>query len=85
MKILYSPKFQKKYKKLPSQIQNLAENKRKVFRKEPFHPTLKTHKLHGELNGCWSFSINYKYRIVFEFLGEDIIKFHSIGDHDIYE
>jgi mRNA-degrading endonuclease YafQ of YafQ-DinJ toxin-antitoxin module len=31
-----------------------------------FAPSLRTHKLHGDLQGCWACSVNYSVRIVFE-------------------
>lgn len=66
-------------------IQRLTETRVELFRKNPSDSRLKTHKLHGELDGFSAFSINYKYRIIFEFLEDDIVEFYSIGDHDIYE
>ncbi len=84
MKIYYSSKFAKEYKKLPSKIKKSAEKKEKIFRKDPFSPILKTHKLTGKLKEYYSFSIDYYYRIIFEFAGKDIIWFHSVGTHGIY-
>jgi addiction module RelE/StbE family toxin len=85
MKIIYSPRFKKSYKKLPARIKKIAEQKEAIFRKDPFDPRLKTHKLSGKLDGLLAFSIDQKYRILFEF-GEDknVIYFHQAGDHDIY-
>ena len=68
MRIYYLPKFAKQYKKLPLAIKIQAEKKEKIFRKNPFDKSLKTHKLKGELEGFWSFSVNYSYRIIFDFL-----------------
>ncbi len=50
MKIIYSPIFLKKYKKLSNQIKKLSEEKEQLFRKNPFDLQLKTHKLHGKHN-----------------------------------
>lgn len=85
MKILYLPKFARQYKKLPDNIKDLTDEKEKIFRQDPFNPKLKTHKLHGELNGYWSFSISYNYRIIFDFVSKEIIRFYSIGNHNIYD
>lgn len=85
MKIYYSSKFEKEYKKLPKKVKLLAEKKEKVFRKDPFTPSLKTHKLTGKLRNYWSFSIDFQYRIIFEFVGKEIIWFHSVGTHEIYK
>ena len=84
MKIYYSSKFAREYKKLSLKIKETAEKKEKIFRKDPFDSRLDTHKLKGVLRGFWSFSINNKYRIIFEFVDKEIIWFHSVGDHSIY-
>lgn len=84
MKITYSPKFRREYRKLAKSAKLLAEKKEHVFRADPFDQSLKTHKLHGYLQKFWSFSIDYRHRIVFEFIDERTVYFHSVGDHDIY-
>lgn len=85
MEIIYSSKFARGYKKLPNNIKDSAEEQETVFRKNPFDPALKTHKLKGKLNGFLSFSIGYKYRIIFEFSKDkNTAYFHSVGDHEIY-
>lgn len=84
MQIYYSTKFSKEYRKLPLKVKLLAEDKEKIFRKDPHHPTLKTHRLSGKLKDYWAFSIDYHYRILFEFRENSIIWFHSIGTHSIY-
>ena len=55
MKIFYSSKFIREFKKLPKNIQDLVIEKGKVFRKDIFTPSLNAHKLHGSLKGFWSF------------------------------
>ena len=85
MEIIYSSKFRREYKKLPRDLKLAAEEKEQTFRKNPFHSSLDTHKLHGRLREFWSFSIGFKYRIVFELGDKNTIYFHSVGDHDIYQ
>jgi len=48
MKIIYSSKFAREYKKLPKEIKIKAEKQEKIFRLNPFDASLKTHKLFGE-------------------------------------
>ncbi|MEX0616657.1 MAG: type II toxin-antitoxin system mRNA interferase toxin, RelE/StbE family [Candidatus Woykebacteria bacterium] len=67
MKIHYSSKFAREYKKLPNSVKDIAENKEDILRLDPFNPRLKTHKLKGELADFYSFSITYQLRIVFHF------------------
>ncbi|OGH72121.1 MAG: hypothetical protein A2921_00570 [Candidatus Magasanikbacteria bacterium RIFCSPLOWO2_01_FULL_43_20b] len=86
MEIIYSPKFAREYKKLPSAIKTIAEEQEALFRKNIFDPKLKTHRLKGKLSGFLSFSVSYKYRIIFEFSKDkNMVCFHSVGDHDIYQ
>lgn len=86
MKIYYSTKFEREYKKLATRIKKLTEEKEKIFRINPYDPKLNIHKLKGRLSGYWAFWIDQKYRIIFEFSDsdKDTIWFHSIGDHSIY-
>jgi mRNA-degrading endonuclease YafQ of YafQ-DinJ toxin-antitoxin module len=83
--ILYTPKFVRLYKKLPLKIQQAAEQKEIIFRKDPFTPSLKTHKLTGELEGLFAFSIDYSHRIIFEFRDTNTVSFRAIGNHDVYK
>ncbi len=83
--IEYSKNFVKQFKKLTPQTQRQAIKAEKLFKKDPFSPKLKTHKLIGRLEGLWAFSINYSDRIIFEFLGKGKALFHKIGSHNIYK
>jgi mRNA-degrading endonuclease YafQ of YafQ-DinJ toxin-antitoxin module len=85
MKIIYSPQFERAYKKLPLAVKKKAEKQENIFRVNPFDSRLKTHKLSGKLHEFWSFSIDYSYRIVFEFGINDAVYFHDAGNHDVYK
>lgn len=82
MEIWYHPKFARMYKKLPPEVKRQAEKSEELFRNDPFDSRLKTHKLAGELLGFWSFSINYQYRIIFDFENESTVRFYLVGTHD---
>lgn len=85
MDIIYGSKFAKEYKKLPSNIKDMAEVNFLLFKNNPFDLKLKTHKLNGKLKNLYSFSIGHKYRIIFEFSdNKNIVYFYSVGNHDIY-
>jgi mRNA interferase YafQ len=85
MQIIYSPKFSRLYKKLPTEIKHSIEKKELLFRKDPFTSSLKTHKLTGPLEGLYAFSVDYSYRVLFEFADNDTVYFHAVGDHDVYK
>jgi mRNA-degrading endonuclease YafQ of YafQ-DinJ toxin-antitoxin module len=56
-----------------------------LFQIDPFSPQLRTHKLHGDFEGFWAFSVDYKNRVIFEFQGDDLVLFYAIGGHEIYD
>lgn len=85
MRIEYSPSFERMYKKLDPRLQDRAETREVIFRKNPFNSILKTHKLSGSLKDKWAFSIDHKHRIIFSFENKEVIRFHAIGNHDIYD
>ncbi|MFA6404656.1 MAG: type II toxin-antitoxin system mRNA interferase toxin, RelE/StbE family [Candidatus Paceibacterota bacterium] len=85
MIIEYSSLFERSYRKLPDRIKRIAEKKEEIFRKDPFHPSLKSHKLHGKFSDFYAFSLDQKYRIIFKILNKNIFRFYSAGGHDIYE
>ena len=85
MNIEYSPKFARQFKKLPKEAKASAFQCEKIFRDNPFDPKLKTHKLHGTMKEYWAFSISYNYRIGFTFIDGNLVRFHAIGSHDIYQ
>jgi len=84
MTIFYHPRFSKSFIELPENIKPKAEKRVNIFRRNQFDKILKTHKLHGKLQDIWSFSVDAKYRIIFEFDAPDAI-FLDIGDHDLYK
>lgn len=85
MNILYSPHFARSYKKLPDRVKDSAEKREGMFRKDCKDPILDTHKLKGKLAGFWAFSVDDKYRIMFEFADKNTVYFHDVGNHDMYK
>ncbi len=56
-----------------------------LLSEDAFHPSLKTHKLKGNLLGAWACSAAYDLRIVFEFVQNDdteCILLEAVGTHD---
>lgn len=85
MKVYYLPKFVKLYKKLPIDLREEVKEKIGLFQSEPNHPFLKTHKLKGSLKVFYSFSVNYRYRVIFEYLSKNEVVLLAVGDHDVYK
>lgn len=85
MEVRYTSRFGREAKKVPRHLRNIVEQRVELFKQDPFNSRLKTHKLTGALKEFWSFSIDYRYRILFEFVESNMALFHSIGDHSIYD
>lgn len=79
-----TPHFERAFRKLPPTLQRLANDKDQLFRRNPRDVRLKTHALKGRLKGLWSYSVDYRHRILFEFLTDDRVLYHDIGSHDLY-
>ncbi len=62
----------KKWRKKHPDLSEIFQQKVSLFIEEPFHPSLRTHGLSGNLDGCFTMSITYKYRLVFKFVADDI-------------
>jgi mRNA-degrading endonuclease YafQ of YafQ-DinJ toxin-antitoxin module len=75
------------YKALSSAQQEELIDKVDLFNDPVNHKVLKVHKLTGRLNDRYSFSINYKTRVVFMFLPSKPREAFllAVGDHDIYD
>jgi len=84
LRIVYSEKFISQLEKLSPKIQKLTMEKVDLFLVNPRHPSLKTHKLNGVLEGYFSFSVNHSIRIVFEYGSRETANFLKIGDHGVY-
>jgi addiction module RelE/StbE family toxin len=82
--VYYSKDFRRDWDKIPKDTRCLAVEKEKLFKQNPFHPSLKIHQLKGRLKGLWSIHVNMQYRIILQF-EEDCAIFIAIGTHGIYD
>ncbi|HLD20153.1 MAG TPA: type II toxin-antitoxin system RelE/ParE family toxin [Patescibacteria group bacterium] len=84
MEVRFKPSFIRAYKGLDPQLQEEVKEKIALFRDGKNHIQLRVHRLKGSLAGRYSFSVNYRYRIVFMYQGKDTAILLAIGDHDVY-
>ena len=84
IKFIYAPSFIKKLNKIEASLKEEVLEKVDLFKDNTNHKYLKVHKLHGKFINFFSFSVNYKTRIVFQYMAKDEIALLSIGDHDSY-
>ena len=85
MKVSFLPLFARKFNRLEVALQDEVMEKIELFKDEKNHKYLKVHKLHGVLSGRYSFSVNYKTRIVFSYLSKNESVLLAVGDHDVYK
>ena len=74
----------KELKKIKTKDIKLAQKIEKqlvLFQQNHLHPSLRIHKLSGNLHNMWSISIDKNYRMLF-FFDEDGAYFFDIGTHD---
>jgi len=85
MKLFYHPHFVKQYAKLEKDLRLVVKEKIALLMDSSNYKILKVHKLHGEMKNQYSFSVDYRTRIVFEYLDKSSIVLLAIGDHDLYQ
>ena len=87
--LIFSDSYLKKEQKFFKKHKELLDRYKKVLhilRVNPKHPSLRLHKLQGNLKEYYSISINMQYRVVINFIIEDgKIIFIDIGGHEVYK
>lgn len=75
-------KFLKKHKEIIAQYEKVL----KLLELNPFHPSLRLHKIYSKSENIFSVSINMSYRIIIEFLIKDkeIIPINIWSHDEVY-
>jgi len=85
-RVIYTKSYLKRAAKFAKRHPDLLaqyEKALKLLELNPFHPSLRLHRLSGSLSDLHSISINISYRITLEFLIEDgKIILVNVGSHD---
>jgi hypothetical protein len=71
--------FRKLYAELPDQVQNLADEKYRLFQDDPFHPSLEF-QAKGKV---WTVAIGRSYRAIARRIGNDL-HWVWVGSHEDY-
>lgn len=84
--LIFTASYEKRARRFLQNHPELFRQYEKTLRlmeADPFHPSLRLHRLKGRLAGLHSASINISYRITIEFLLEaDRIVPVDVGPHD---
>ena len=83
-KLIHTKKFLKMLAKLDYTLLVKAKEKLVLLQGEHNHEVLKVHKLKGKMSDKYSFSIDHKNRIVFEYEDGNLILLLAVGSHDMY-
>lgn len=84
MKILFTTRFRRSYKRLVARSEKLCmlvAERMMFFEKNPKNPILKDHSLQGKFNAYRAFSIGYDLRIIYR-KERAVTIFFDIGTHD---
>jgi len=90
VKLVFGPGFRHIYKKRTRRNPELRESVERtlyILATDPFHPSLRTHKLKGSLAETWACTIDYENRLLFEFAehpdtGTVELLLLTLGSHD---
>jgi len=85
IEIIFAPIFVRNFKKLDDNLKEEILEKIEMFKNTSNHKLLKAHKLKGHYKDCYSFSVNYAYRIIFQYENKNKVALLAIGGHDIYK
>ncbi len=85
MRISTKPRFRREAKKLPDSIKEILGERILIFQENAHDNRLHAHKLKGSLVKFWAFSLNAKFRLMFEFVSDNEVILRSVGDHSIYD
>jgi addiction module RelE/StbE family toxin len=88
--LVWTPTFERAYRRVVRYQPELRSGVERALQKlaeDPFHPGLHSHKLKGELAGAWACTVDYDYRILFDFVtnqetGEKEILLLTMGTHE---
>jgi len=81
MRIFYSRKFDKQYRKQNQKIKVMFETRMGIFIRNPNDTRLSIHKLSGKLEGLWSLNVNGDIRVIFDKSQENAVILVAIGSH----
>lgn len=88
--LVWSPGFKRSFKhsiRRKPDLQDKIVHALELLAEDAFHPVLRTHKLKGDLAGSWACTVDFEYRIVFEFVRdpetkEEMILLEAVGTHE---
>ncbi|MEX0631039.1 MAG: type II toxin-antitoxin system mRNA interferase toxin, RelE/StbE family [Chloroflexota bacterium] len=81
MRFTASSRFLRKARNLKDPQASMLRAALRRFAADPQDPLLRTHKLKGELDGYWAFSVDADLRVLFRWDGDEAFLV-NLGSHD---
>ena len=81
MKLVPSKQFVKNLKKLPPKMRVVLAERLRILATNPQHPLLNDHPLQGGLRGFRSMNVSGDYRLIYQKVGEGILRLMDVDTH----
>jgi mRNA-degrading endonuclease YafQ of YafQ-DinJ toxin-antitoxin module len=81
LRVSASSRFLRRAKKLKEPQASMLRAALRRFAADPQDPVLRIHKLRGELDPYWAFSVDDDLRVLFRWEGDEAFLVH-LGSHD---
>ena len=81
MRVTASSRFLRKAKKLREPHASMLRAALRRFAADPQDPILRMHKLEGDLDGYWAFSVDDDLRVLVRWEGDEVFLV-NLGSHD---
>jgi len=81
VRLTASSRFLRRARKLKDPQASMLRAALRRFASDPQDPLLRTHKLKGELDGYWAFSVDADLRVLFRWEGDEAFLV-NLGSHD---
>ncbi len=82
IEVHFTPHFVRSVKKMPDNLLEDIFDKVELLKNRENHIMLKVHKLNGSMKDLFSFSVNFKIRIIFKYVSKNEVVCMFAGDHD---
>ncbi len=83
MKIFFTNRFKKSYKKLPEKMKERVKKQLRLFEENSSPPSLQNKKMKGDSNR-WEIRVTRSYRMTY-MKEKDGVYFMQVGTHDILD
>jgi mRNA interferase RelE/StbE len=82
MRLEPTRRFARDYDHLPTRIQQATDARLALLTQAPRHPSLRLKRVQGS-EEFWEISVNMQYRVIVEFVSDELTVLHRVGTHAI--